>query len=60
MTLSTSTPKALASYLGHAAAHAKLLLVPDPHSVALLGCTEPAFQQPGHPMNFQFWRGIEL
>ena len=35
MTLSTSTPKALASYLGHAAAHAKLLLVPDPHSIAL-------------------------
>ena len=35
MTLSTSTPKDLASYLGHATAHAKLLLVPDPHSVAL-------------------------
>ena len=34
MTLSTSTLLALASYLGHAAAHAKLLLVPDPHSVA--------------------------
>ena len=35
MTLSTSTPKALASYLALAAAHAKLLLVPDPHAVAL-------------------------
>ena len=35
MSLSTSTLMALASYLGHAAAHAKLLLVPDPHSVAL-------------------------
>ena len=60
MSLSTTKPKVLASYLSHAAAHAKLLLVPDPHSVALLGCTEPAFQQPGHPMIFQFWRGIEL
>ena len=35
MTLSTSTLMALASYLGRAAAHAKLLLVPDPHSIAL-------------------------
>ena len=35
MTLSTTKPNALASYLGLAAAHAKLLLVPDPHSVAL-------------------------
>ena len=35
MSLSTSTLLALASYLGHAAAHAELLLVPDPHSVAL-------------------------
>ena len=35
MTLSATKPKALASYLSHAAAHAKLLLVPDPHSVAL-------------------------
>ena len=35
MSLSTSTLMALARYLGYAAAHAKLLLVPDPHSVAL-------------------------
>ena len=56
MTLSTTTLLALASYLGRAAAHATTAF----GALSSLGCTEPAFQQPGHPMNFQFWRGIEL